>query len=443
MTIEQFLQSFLRSFQDQDYKSIHDHLSFFDQSSPINVLISSSNLNENWDLIIAKMCAQRSSSIQNVYDCVYEIDDLLNSFCKTYLDTAKLYYREDYKNALEIYTECFRDFARLYKVLSRQHRDDWLYQIFNLFCFNLRALALETNEFERQKGENKEYLESALSVITSSKQEMNRLKTNDTLAHKIKLLCLLEVHLDWINFKLKNYKGVKDGLRSLIELIRSSNFSLSSLTMSTRIQLCYNWGKIALLTGRIPIAVDRLEEALRLCPKDYEKNIRLILRYLSIAKLLNGQKINQKLMEKYNLSAYYQLEQKIAKGDLRGYHWEMHFRLLKWMKAGLVLLFDNFRFTIYRNILRKWQKVTGKNKITFSEVKKLFELNKNAAWHPEYSEDEVQAILSNMIVNGYIRGSISINEQFASLSVKNPFPKLRDVNIEIQDSVQKNFNEYF
>ena len=436
------MQSLLRGFQDQDYEIIHDHLSFFDQESPVNILISGSSLEEKWDMIIAKECAQKSSSIQNTFDCTYEVDDLLTTFCKAFIDTAKLYYRENYKNAFESYIECFKDFARLYKVLSRQYTDDWLYKIFNVFCFNLRALALETNENERRKGENKEYLEQALGPITSSKQEMNRLKTEETLDHKIKLLCLLEVHLDWINFKLRNYKAVKEGLRSLIELIRSNNFNLSFLSTSTHIQLCFNWGKIALLTGRIPIAVEKLEEALSLCPKEYDKNIKLILRYLSVAKLLNGQKIKQKIMEKYNLATYYQLEQKIAKGDLRGYYWEMHFRLLRWMKSGLVLLFDNFRFTIYRNILRKWQKVTGLNKISFNEVKKIFELNKNATWYPEYSEDEVQAILSNMIVNGYIRGSISINEQFCMLSLKNPFPKLREVNIEIQNVIQKNLNEF-
>lgn len=439
---ENTLREFCRGFVNRNYTVIEKFLSFFDESSSVNNLfVNDTRLENNWQSIVNRVSSDNNLTFQNTFEITYDVDDLLRDFLQTYIETVHLYYQGKYPEALDKFTDCLKDFTRLYKAVSNQYRDDWLYIIYDLVCYNLRELAVETNINERQKGENKEYLEAGLNAFATIKQEMNRLKTADTFSHKMKLLTLVETHLDWINYKLRNYKSVKDGIRSLADLYRTSDFSLKDVNPNIRVKFLYNWGKIALLTGRIPIAIEKLEGALALCPSDHEKNARLILKYLCIAKVLNGQKLNKKLLEKYNLKQYFQLTDKIAKGDLQGYHWEMHFRLIRWVKAGLVLLFDNFRSVIYRNLLRKWNKVTGSNKITFAEFKKVLELKKNAEWHHEYSENEILSILSNLVSNGYIKGTVSINDKVINLRAGGAFPKLREINIGIQDTIQKNSGE--
>jgi len=438
MATKDFTLSFIRGFINEDYDEIDRNLSLLDNSCPINKVKNEMN----WEGKVSAAISERINNLINTYECTDDIQDLFFEFIKTYIETARFLNQESYAQALDRYVDCFKDFARLYKVLSRNYTSDWLFQIFDRFYSNLRKLAIKADESERKKGNSKEHLELVLDALSSNKQEMNRLKSGDTLDHKIKLLILIEVHADAINYKLYNFKNVRDGISNVADLIRKNDFDLFHLTKSIHVRLCFNWGKIALLTGRIPIAIQRLEEALHFVSKSHDSgNIRMILRYLAIAKVLNGQQIKKKLMDAYNLSKYHQLTEKIARGDLQGYYWETHFRYLKWMKAGLTLLFDNFRFVIYRNILKKLHQVYKNPEIPFSLVKKSFELNKKAAWHPDYSEDEIQAILSNMIVHGYIKGSISVNDQIVSLSRVNPFPKLTSVNIEIQKNVEKSLGQ--
>jgi len=442
MASKDFMIPFMRGFVNEDYVEIDRNLSLLDDSCPINKRIREIRNENNWENKISMVIGERINSLINTYECTDDIQSLFFDFAQTFVETAQFLSQEKYALALDKYVDCFKDFARLYKILSRNYRSDWLFQIFDRFYSNLRKIAIKADDQERKRGNNKEHLVVILDALSSNRQEMNRLKTGDTLDHKIKLLILIEVHADAINYRLSNFKTVKDGIYNVATLIQSNNFDLFSLTKSLHVRLCYNWGKIALLTGRIPVAVQRLEEALLLASKKHDAgNIRLMLRYLAIAKVLNGQKIKKKLMDTYNLSKYYQLIEKIANGDLQGYYWETHFRYLKWMKAGLTLLFDSFRFVIYRNILKKLHSVYKFPEIPFSIIKKSFELNKKAPWHPEYSEDEIQAILSNMIVHGYIKGSISINDQLVSLSRVNPFPKLVNVNNEIQKNVDKSLGQ--
>ena len=434
---ENFLVGFLRAFETQDYGTIQEYLTIFLESSKISNFVTGSNSNMNWAPLIKKVSSQRASVIQQNFDCLYDVDDLLEDFLKNYIETGRKYFQGDISTALEKYIECLNDFLRLYKVFSMMYADEWLYLIFETFCQDVRNLAIEANLYKRKSGENKDYLSSALTAVMNIKQEFNRLKSNDALRHKIKLLCLLETHLAWINFKLNNYEAVRVGIRILSDLISKSNFSLSHLPNGIRVKLSYNWGKIALLTGRYLIAIEKFEDALKLCPTKDEKNVKLIIKYLSVVKVLNGQKISEKLMDKYGLKTYYQFEDKVARGDLQGYYWELHFRLLRWVKCGLTLLFDSFRFVIYRNILRKWHNITKASEISFSEMKKILELKNNARWHHEFTEDEIQAIFNNMVVNGYIKASVSVTEQKVRLSKLKPFPKLSEVNLHIQKSLQK------
>jgi tetratricopeptide (TPR) repeat protein len=294
MASKDFMIPFMRGFVNEDYVEIDRNLSLLEDSCPINKKIREIRSEHNWENKISMVIGERINSLINTYECTDDIQSLFFDFTQTFIETAQFLNQERFAQALDKYVDCFKDFARLYKILSRNYRSDWLFQIFDRFYSNLRKIAIKANDQERKRGNNKEHLELILDALNSNRQEMNRLKTGDTLNHKIKVLILIEVHADAINYKLCNFKTVKDGIYNVATLIQSNNFNLSSLTKSLHVRLCYNWGKIALLTGRIPVAIQRLQEALRLVSKRHDSgNIKLILRYLAVAKVLNGQK-NQK-----------------------------------------------------------------------------------------------------------------------------------------------------
>lgn len=262
---------------------------------------------------------------------------------------------------------------------------------------------------------------------------------DSTLITKKKLMALLVVNQ---LFKTYFTLGTLQLCKKLIIGVEQAGFpALQVFPMSQQVTYQYYSGIIALFEDRIDQAHTFLMFAFINCPKRSKKNLKKIVEYLVPLKLLKGYMPSNDLLIEYDLPFFVDIVREIRLGNVRRLSelFDIHQHYL--IHLGLFLITDKLKTIAYRNLFRLMTTIFGdmlENKDQKEKIPLQFfipgfkkysdpsfkNLESNDTESEESILDEIKCVLSNLIVQGVLKGYLSHAKNTLVLSKKEPFPQL-------------------
>jgi hypothetical protein len=216
-------------------------------------------------------------------------------------------------------------------------------------------------------------------------------------------------------------------------------FCSSTYKQAHVVEYYYLIGRKALFEANYSSAHEALDWAFMNCPSFAFANKRKILLHLIPVKLKRGQVPSMEMMKRFGLDEMFgNICVAVGQGNLIALERELKTRQASLVRWGLYLILLKLRLIAYRNLFKKVQAVlkaqfggspeTARRvfQVKFSVFQTALSVRQPAD-QPELSLDEVECIIANLIVKGYIKGYIAHGQKVVVLSKTNPFPKLQDV----------------
>ncbi|XP_018566610.1 PCI domain-containing protein 2 [Anoplophora glabripennis] len=325
-----------------------------------------------------------------------------------------LYYigKEDFLGAYQQQSTLVQSFA---KILQAQKEENWSLPIMYTICSDLRLIAQQA---EKQKvGVNEkpgEILEKAAECLMGCFRVCaadNRSGEEDT--KRIGMLALVN-QLFKVYFRINKLHLCKP----LIRAIESSPFK-ESFSLSQQVTYRYFVGRKAMYDSNYKAADEYLTYAFENCHKSNRKNKRLILIYLVPVKMLLGYIPSKIVLEKYDVTQFWDLVQAVCQGNLKLFDELMEMHETFFIKCGIYLIVDKLKIIAYRNLFRKVYLILNTHQIPVEALQCALEY-----LGQDVDLDETQCIVANLIYEGKIKGYISHQHRKVVVSKQNPFPAL-------------------
>jgi nuclear mRNA export protein PCID2/THP1 len=177
--------------------------------------------------------------------------------------------------------------------------------------------------------------------------------------------------------------------------------------------------------GRLKMFEDRYEEAraalrvaLKYTPLSVKQNRLRILATLIPVEMIHGIMPSSAVADTYGFHEYFALAQATIYGNIRDFEAIMQQNQRSFIRLGVYLVLEQVKVIAYRNLFRRVYTVTNNTRLRLP----IFEAVMN--WlGDEATLDEVECIVSNLIVQGKVKGYINHEKWTLVLSKMEPFPK--------------------
>ncbi|XP_031337933.1 PCI domain-containing protein 2 [Photinus pyralis] len=304
----------------------------------------------------------------------------------------------------------------LTKVIQNQREENWALPIMYTVCLDLRLLAQkvekERNNVNDKPGEILERAAESLLGCFRICAADNRSSEEDT--KRIGMLTLVN-QLFKVYFRINKLHLCKP----LIRAIESSPFK-ESFALSEQITYRYFVGRKAMFDSDYKAADDYLTYAFENCHRSSIKNKRLILIYLVPVKMLLGYIPSKQVLEKYDVTQFWELVQAVCQGNLRLFDDIMDKHETFFIKCGIYLIVEKLKIIAYRNLFRKVYLILNTHQIPVEALQSALAL----LGQDDVDLDETECIVANLIFEGKIKGYISRQHRKVVVSKQNPFPSL-------------------
>lgn len=208
--------------------------------------------------------------------------------------------------------------------------------------------------------------------------------------------------------------------KPLMRAIDSSAFK-DQFPLPEQITYKYFVGRKAMYDEDYKSADEFLSFAFKYCPKNFPHNKRLILIYLVPVRMLLGYMPQKNILERYDILQFYDLTEALKEGNPRKFDEIIRRHEVFFIRFGVYLLVERLKYIVYRNLFKRVYLIKQTHQL---------DLNAFCAALQFSGEDEVgihetHCIVSNLILNGRIKGYISLNHNKLVVSKQNPFPPLK------------------
>ncbi|XP_060524402.1 PCI domain-containing protein 2 [Cylas formicarius] len=320
--------------------------------------------------------------------------------------------KEDYLSAYQQQSSLTQSFTR---ILQSQKEENWSLPLMSAICSDLRLIAQQAEKQRFGVTEKPgEYLEKAAECLMGCFRICaadNRTDERDT---KRKGMMALVNQLFKVYFRINKLHLCKP----LIRAIESNPFK-ESFSLSQQITYKYFVGRKAMFDSDYKTADQYLTYAFENCHKASQKNKRLVLIYLVPVKMLLGYIPSKKVLEKYNVTEFWDLVQAVCQGNLKWFDEIMEIHETFFIRCGIYLIVDKLKIIAYRNLFKKVYLILNTHQIPVEALKTALE------WlGQDVDLDETQCIVANLINEGKIKGYISHQHRKVVVSKQNPFPPL-------------------
>lgn len=139
-------------------------------------------------------------------------------------------------------------------------------------------------------------------------------------------------------------------------------------------------------------------------------------------RILLGYTPNKKLLEKYDITQFWDLVQAVTQGNLKRFDELLELHETFFIKSGIYLIVDKLKIVAYRNLFRKVYLILDTHQIPVHAFQSALEF-----LGQEVDLDETQCIVANLIYEGKIKGYISHQHRKVVVSKQNPFPPLTTI----------------
>ncbi|XP_015585026.1 PCI domain-containing protein 2 [Cephus cinctus] len=304
----------------------------------------------------------------------------------------------------------------LTKILQLQKEENWMLPVMNRMCLELRLLAVRAENSKAGKNPKPgEVLEKCTECLMGCFRVCaadNRSSEDDT--KRWGMLALVNQLLK-VYFRINKLHLCKPLIRAIESSALKDQFSLAQ-------QITYKFfvGRKAMFDGDYKAADEYLTYAFERCHKRSTKNKRLILTYLVPAKMLLGYMPKSTVLEKYELTEFWELAEAVRKGDLRSLEKVMSKHETFFVGAGIYLIVEKLKPIAYRNLFKKVYLALNTHQIPVESL--LTALIMHGV--EDVDMDETECLVANLIYDGKIKGYISHQHKKLVISKQNPFPRL-------------------
>lgn len=338
-------------------------------------------------------------------------DEVITYHLKCLYSCYNKQYLEAYQHQSSL-TQC------LTKIMQAQKEENWALPVMYTVCLDLRLLALRA-EKDRINGKPGEILEKAAECLMGCFRICaadNRSSLEDT--KRIGMLGLVN-QLFKVYFRINKLHLCKP----LIRAIESSPFK-ESFSLSHQITYRYFVGRKAMFDSDYKAADEYLTYAFENCHKQSTSNKRLILIYLVPVKMLLGYIPSKQVLEKYDVTEFWELVQAVCQGNLRLFDEIMEKHETFFIKCGIYLIVEKLKIVAYRNLFRKVYLILNTHQIPVEALQHALEY----LGQTDVDLDETECIVANLIYEGKIKGYISRQHRKVVVSKQNPFPPLTNLS---------------
>lgn len=358
-----------------------------------------------------------------------KLDENVVEMIIEHLESYKFMSHQDFVPAYLHQKISLQNLATLFK----KEDSAWLARTLFVLISDVNILARKADEDEKRKGKTRttDYLVDSCGEVMT----IFRVCVQDR-SGSIQAVAMLRVANNL--FKCYFSRNNLSVCKSLFETItnKEKDFGINHYPIDQLVTYKYYVGKYAIFEGQFKKAQEALSFAFRRCTGYYPKNKRLILLHLiPVEFFVFGRAPNQKLLEKYKLTEYFD---SILSASISGNIAEFNQAIEKnedwYIQKGIYLIIEKMRWIAYRNFIKKVYFVLTKDKLittTQIQIDKycLPFLKKFDPYSSSICIDELVVIIANLIHIGYIRGYISQKSNILVVSKSNAFPPIRSVSV--------------
>lgn len=230
------------------------------------------------------------------------------------------------------------------------------------------------------------------------------------------------IYLFKVFFKLNKLQPCS----SLLRPVHSEHSKLppiSSFPKSQQVEFKYYEGRFCIYDQQFTRAEACLELALKHCPAQSISNKRKILMYLIPVKAWRGVFPTRDLIQKYSLNEFGDLLEAVRNGRIGEYISLMESKRNYFIKQGIYVMMETLKLLAYRNLFLQAYRILNDSKISLNHF--LTALKVSGV--PNFSIEELECILANLIFKGWVKGYISSHKKILVLSRADPFPKISNI----------------
>ena len=324
-------------------------------------------------------------------------------------------------NVIETFTH-LNDAFQLFVKIFKEQEGIWLLSSLKYMVKQLRLSAIKTIEKDSIIDDNI-YLRKAITSVRNVVSLINPSKAASHISKKRGIVfCASE--LCHLNFKIWKYKDCDVIINDAENFMENAGLHQSLFGKSDIVTLKYYAGRIALFESEFKRAEIELDIAFKECYYKSFRNQRNILKYLLPVKILCGKLISVDLIKRYKLYEYLDLEKAIFEGNIALFKEQTRKFKNLWIKRSLFVIIERLELVLIRNLFKRIYELTKKPIIDIEFLVKALNISKKL----NYDIEEVECLLGNLILKGYIKGYISHEKKKIVLSQAEPFPKFEKVN---------------
>ncbi|KAK6631946.1 hypothetical protein RUM44_006976 [Polyplax serrata] len=330
----------------------------------------------------------------------------------------KCLYALDEKNIVEAFQNQYELAQVFLKIFQSQKEENWMLKVMQVICLELRLLACPADKQANNKKHPIESLEKTAKCLMGCFRICaadNRSSEQDT--KKWGMLTLVN-QMFKVYFKINRHQLCKPLMRA----IESSNLK-DRFALAQTITYKFFEGQRAMFDGDFKTANECLSFAFLRCHKNSPKNKKSILLYLVPVKMILGYMPKKSLLEKYNLTEFWEVVEAVKMGNLQKFNEVMDQYRSFFIKHNIYVIMQRLSTIATRNLIKKVYHIVNSHQIPVEMFLKALLAMKieDASW------DEAECLLANLILEGKVKGYISYQHDTLVVSKLTPFPVISSI----------------
>ena len=203
----------------------------------------------------------------------------------------------------------------------------------------------------------------------------------------------------------------------------ASGQGLAEYPVSYKVTLCYYLGRATLYDERLAEAEQMLSLAFQMCSRAFISHKRAILRYLVPVKMLLGQLPADELLQQYQLQLYLPIKEALYTGNVGLLQRSLDEHRLRMVQQGTFLIVEKLLWACYRRLIKRVHAHHAQvqpdkpHQLPLGVVLGVLQ-----AQGVSTDMEQLECMLSNLIVRGYVKGYISHASKVMVVAKEGAYP---------------------
>jgi hypothetical protein len=203
----------------------------------------------------------------------------------------------------------------------------------------------------------------------------------------------------------------------------ASGQGLADYPVSYKVTLCYYLGRATLYDERLAEAEQMLSLAFQMCSRAFVSHKRAILRYLVPVKMLLGQLPADELLDQYQLQLYLPVKEALYTGNVGLLQRTLDEHRLRMVQQGTFLIVEKLLWACYRRLIKRVHAYHAQVQQDKPHQLPLgLVLGVLQSQGVSTDMEQLECMLSNLIVRGYVKGYISHASKVMVVAKEGAYP---------------------